>query len=80
MGAKSVQISLDEQLLKQLDEDPETSQRGRSAVIRRALRLYLDLKQRRTVDQAYVAAYAGKAEDVLSEFGYLVGTVDSPTE
>ena len=73
MSSRSVQISLDRDLLAEVDRQPETRQQGRSAVIRRALRLYLDLKKRREIDAAYEQAYVGRADELLEEFGELIG-------
>lgn len=73
MSSRSVQISLDRELLDEVDQQPETRRHGRSAVIRRALRLYLDLKKRREIDAAYDQAYAGRADELLNEFGELIG-------
>jgi metal-responsive CopG/Arc/MetJ family transcriptional regulator len=72
MAARSVQISLDDALLREVDRDPEAKKQGRSAVIRRALRVYLDLKRRRAIDVAYARAYEGKADEVLDEFADLL--------
>lgn len=58
MSARSVQISLDEELLAEIDRRPETKRDGRSAVIKRALQLYLDRKQRESIDDSYARAYA----------------------
>jgi metal-responsive CopG/Arc/MetJ family transcriptional regulator len=46
MSARPVQISLDSELLSQIDADPEVRERGRSAFIRSAVELYLKAKQR----------------------------------
>jgi len=80
MSARSVQISIDENLLREVDRDPDAKKEGRSAVIRRALRLYLDLKRRRAIDQAYDRAYRDKADEVLAEFGELLGAQGWPEE
>jgi metal-responsive CopG/Arc/MetJ family transcriptional regulator len=80
MAARSVQISLDEDLLKEVDQHPESRERGRSAVIARALRLYLELQRRREVDAAYERAYAGRADEVLDEFADLLGKQAWPEE
>jgi metal-responsive CopG/Arc/MetJ family transcriptional regulator len=58
MGARAVQISIDEKLLRALDADPETRKRGRSAVVRSALVRYLAEKRSRKIDDAIRAAYA----------------------
>jgi metal-responsive CopG/Arc/MetJ family transcriptional regulator len=80
MSARSVQISLDEKLLAAVDRDPETRRLGRSAVIRRALSLYLELKRRREVDQSYHRAYAGRADEVWEEFSDLLRSQSWPNE
>ena len=65
MTTRSVQISIDEDLLKQIDRRPETRKDGRSATIRRALRLYLELAKRREIDLAYARAYGSKEDTEL---------------
>jgi metal-responsive CopG/Arc/MetJ family transcriptional regulator len=67
--SKPVQISIDEELLRTVDRDPETKRRGRSAVVASALRMYLESKRRRDVDQALLLAYGGVAADVAAEIG-----------
>ncbi len=73
MAARPVQISIDEQLLQRIDRDPETRKRGRSALVRSAVRLYLDAKQRRATDEAIRRAYEGKADELLAEIAELIG-------
>jgi metal-responsive CopG/Arc/MetJ family transcriptional regulator len=76
MAARSVQISLDEDLLREIDRRPETKRDGRSAVIKRALQLYLNRKQRETVNESYARAYgaAGKGSKAnrTNEFDVLL--------
>jgi metal-responsive CopG/Arc/MetJ family transcriptional regulator len=71
---------MDEKLLQEVDRDPEAKREGRSAVIRRAVRLYLDLKRRREIDQAYDRAYRNNADEVLAEFVDLLGAQTWPEE
>ena len=71
--AKAVQISLDEELLRRVDADPETKHRGRSAVVTSALVLYLQDKRRRAVDHAIRKAYGDAAGDMADEVEPLVG-------
>jgi metal-responsive CopG/Arc/MetJ family transcriptional regulator len=78
MAARSVQISIEAALLEEIDRQPETRDLGRSAVIRRALRLYLDVKRRREIDDAYDRAYAGRADEVFDEFCDLFGAQQWP--
>lgn len=67
MPSKAVQISLDEELLRQIDADPEARERGRSAFIRSVMRRYLQAKARKATDAAIDRAYGGKADALLSE-------------
>ncbi len=72
MAARSVQISLDEGLLEEVDRHPDAQRRGRSAIIRRALRFYLDAQRRREIDRAYERAYGSKGDEVFEEFADLM--------
>jgi metal-responsive CopG/Arc/MetJ family transcriptional regulator len=71
MAAKAVRISLDRDLLRRIDLEPETRRRGRSAFVRSAVELYLAAKDRRRIDEQLVAAYGGKADEMLSEIADL---------
>ena len=57
---KSIQVTFDERLLKQLDADPEVIRDGRSLVLRRAAYAYLRLKRRTAIAEAYRSAYENK--------------------
>jgi hypothetical protein len=70
--AKPVQISIDEDLLRRVDADPETKKKGRSAVVRSALLLYLRSKQSRKVDDLILEAFGGAAGDMLDEVDSLI--------
>ena len=78
--ARSVQISLDQELLDQVDREPEAQRAGRSALIRRALRVYLALKRRQEIDEAYLRGYGGQADEVLGEFAELISGQSWPDE
>jgi metal-responsive CopG/Arc/MetJ family transcriptional regulator len=78
--AKPVQISLDEELLRRVDADPETKRRGRSAVVRSALILYLEGKKRRAVDAQILRAYGDAADDMVDEIDTLIGAQAWPTK
>ena len=54
---KAVQVMLDEPLLARLDTDREVKELGRSAVIRRATREYLNRRHMAHVSEAYAKAY-----------------------
>ena len=57
MPAKAVQISVDLELLRRIDADPETREKGRSAFVRSAVSSYLAAKRRKAIDLAIGAAY-----------------------
>ena len=80
MAAKSVQISIDEALLAEVDQHSETKRDGRSAFIRRALRAYLAQREKEAIDAAYERAYAGRADEVFAEFAWLMGAQAWPDE
>ena len=67
MPARAVQISIDAELLKRVDQDPETRQKGRSAFVRSAIASYLRARKRRQLDDAIAKAYAGAAAAMLAE-------------
>lgn len=54
---KAVQITIDEELLRRLDSDDETRKHGRSALLRRITREYLDAKRQRAIAEAYRRGY-----------------------
>jgi metal-responsive CopG/Arc/MetJ family transcriptional regulator len=57
---KAIQVTFDEQLLARFDADDEVRRHGRSAVLRRAVEMYLAHRRTRRIADAYQAAY-GKA-------------------
>ena len=67
MAAKPVQISMDSELLRRIDEDPEAQRAGRSAFVRSAVKLYLTAKERRAIEAQLAKAYAGEADAMLEE-------------
>jgi metal-responsive CopG/Arc/MetJ family transcriptional regulator len=56
---KPIQITVDEELLDRLDNDPEVAARGRSAVVREAVAAYLSTRRGRAIADAYRKGYAG---------------------
>lgn len=64
---------MDAELLDLIDTDPEVRERGRSAFIRSAVRLYLQAKQRREVNARLATAYTGQADAMLAEIEPLIG-------
>ena len=72
MAARSVQISLDRDLLARIDRDPQTRKEGRSALIRDAVTLYLEAKRRKEIDAQIRRAYQGHGRDLLDEVEQLL--------
>ncbi len=62
MTVRPVQISIDNDLLGRIDSDPEVRDKGRSAFIRTAVRLYLKAKERREIEARLAGAFAGEAD------------------
>ena len=58
MYMKAIQITVDENLLAELDESDEVKRDGRSAVMRRAVAEYLQRRRRRAISDRYRRAYA----------------------
>jgi metal-responsive CopG/Arc/MetJ family transcriptional regulator len=77
---KAVQISIDAELLRRIDRDPEVRKRGRSAFVRSAVELYLAAKKRRDVDLAIAKAYQGRSNAMLDEIEDLLGRQAWPEE
>lgn len=80
MPAKPVQVSIDLELLRRIDADPETRDRGRSAFIRSAVSSYLRAKRRREIDTAIAAAYTSRADAMLAEVSDLLDAQAWPDE
>ncbi|MBV8202088.1 MAG: ribbon-helix-helix protein, CopG family [Acidobacteria bacterium] len=80
MPARPVQISVDEQLLQRIDEDPEVQEKGRSAFIRSAVECYLSAKARRQIEARLERAYAGQADVMLAEVEDLLDGQRWPSE
>lgn len=78
MPTRPVQLSIDEDLLQRVDADPEARSRGRSAFVRSAIRLYLEAKRRRSVDEAILRAYDGKDDVLLAEIEEMIGAQSWP--
>ena len=72
MAARPVQISMDSDLLDQIDADSEAREKGRSAFIRSAVQLYLKAKERHEIEARLARAYAGEAGSLLEEIEELM--------
>lgn len=70
--ARAVQISIDEELLSRIDADREARLHGRSAFLRSAVRHYLRMKERASIDEALRRAYAGQEDEALAEIEPLI--------
>ena len=80
MPARPVQISMDTELLRRIDADPEVRQRGRSGFIRSAIEMYLRARQQREVDEQLRNAYSGHADELLEEISDLMDAQAWPPE
>lgn len=58
---KTIQITVDEELLKKVDAHEETQRDGRSAVFRRAVSEYLRQSKRDAIASSYRRGYSRKA-------------------
>ena len=67
MPVKPIQISVDTDLLQQIDADPETRSRGRSSFVRSAIELYLKMKNRKRIETQIREAYGGQADALSAE-------------
>jgi metal-responsive CopG/Arc/MetJ family transcriptional regulator len=80
MPARPVQISIDTELLRRIDADPEAREKGRSAFIRAAVQLYLTAKERRDLETRLIQAYEGAADVTLGEVAELIETQAWPED
>jgi metal-responsive CopG/Arc/MetJ family transcriptional regulator len=80
MSAKPVQVSIDLELLRRIDADPETREKGRSAFVRSAVTSYLAARQRKEVDLAIAAAYGDAADAMKAEVSELLDTQAWPLD
>ena len=72
MPVKPVQISIDTELLRRIDEDSETQTQGRSSFVRSAIELYLRVKDRKRIEAQLREAYRGQAEVLAAEVSDLI--------
>ncbi len=76
---KAVQFTLEEELLRQIDRDPEAKRLGRSAFLRRAAREYLARRRNQQIRDAYRRGY-GERPVSAEEFGPLIEAQAWPDE
>lgn len=60
---KAIQITFEEDLLRDLDADERVQRIGRSALLRDLARDYLRRERERRIDEQYARAYGGDVED-----------------
>ena len=60
---KAVQVTLEENLLRELAADERVRRIGRSALLRELARDYLRRERERRIDEQYARAYAGAQRD-----------------
>ena len=80
MTAKAVQISIDVELLRRVDAQPETRKRGRSAFVRSAIESYLRAKKRREIDESISSSFREDAEAMLDEVDVLLDAQTWPDD
>jgi metal-responsive CopG/Arc/MetJ family transcriptional regulator len=73
MSSRAIQVSIDRELLRRMDADPEVKRLGRSAFLRNAVQLYLRARDRQAIDRSIREAYAGQADAMLDEIADLMG-------
>ena len=60
---KAIQITLEEDLLRDLDADEKVKVIGRSALLRQLAREYLRRERERRIDEQYARAYGDNGRD-----------------
>ena len=61
---KTIQITIDPDLLEEIDNDEESKKQGRSAFLRQAVRYYLEQKRLKSISDQYRSGYRqGLAKD-----------------
>ena len=54
---KTIQITIDPELLHKIDNDEESMKKGRSAFLRQAVRYYLEQKRLKSISEKYRSGY-----------------------
>jgi len=57
---KTIQITIDPDLLHKIDNDEESKKKGRSAFLRQAVRYYLEQKRLKSISEKYRSGYTQK--------------------
>ncbi len=80
MPMQAIQVSMDEDLLKRIDQEPKVQEEGWSTFIRSAIRIYLKAKRRPEIDDEISRAYKSCADDMLDEVSHLVRAQARPED
>lgn len=67
---KAIQLTMDEDLLRELDGSPEVQREGRSAVVRRATAEYLKRQKQRAIAEGYLRGYGASSPDDAELVGW----------
>ena len=59
---KTIQITIDPELLHKIDHDEESIKKGRSAFLRQAVRYYLEQKRLKSISEQYRSGYRRESE------------------
>ena len=59
---KTIQITIDPELLHKIDNDEESMKKGRSAFLRQAVRYYLEQKRLKSISEQYRSGYRRESE------------------
>jgi metal-responsive CopG/Arc/MetJ family transcriptional regulator len=59
---KTIQITIDPELLHKIDHDEESIKKGRSAFLRQAVRYYLEQKRLKSISEKYRSGYSQALE------------------
>ena len=78
MASRPIQISMETELLRRIDRDPEARKKGRSAFIRSAVELYLRAKEKRSIDAEIRRGYGGEADRIAEELDPLIEAQEWP--
>jgi metal-responsive CopG/Arc/MetJ family transcriptional regulator len=66
---KTIQITIDPELLHKIDNDEESKKKGRSAFLRQAVQYYLEQKRLKSISEQYRSGYkheSAKNDDLTS--------------
>ena len=59
---KTIQITIDPELLHKIDNDEESMKKGRSAFLRQAAQYYLEQKRLKSISEQYRSGYRRESE------------------